>query len=93
MKVFRTALAIAVLGLSGGCVTAPSYPEYVAAPAPYYGPAYYPPPGPGYYGPAYPPPAYYGPAYYPRYYGPAVGIGIYGGWRGGPRRGGHQRRR
>ena len=92
MKMFRIAVAISVLGLCGGCVTAPSYPEYVAAPAPYYGPAYYPPPG--YYGPAYAPPVYYGPAYYPpRYYGPAVGLGIYGGWRGGHRRGGLQRRR
>ena len=35
-------------------------------------------PAPGYYQPA---PAYYGPAYY----GPSVGVGVYGGWRGGYR--------
>ena len=89
----RTALVAAVLAMAGGCVAVPAYPEYAAAPAPYYGPAYYPPPG--YYGPAYyPPPVYYGPAYYPpRYYGPSVGIGVYGGWRGGHRHGGRGRHR
>jgi hypothetical protein len=43
------------------------------------------PAGPPYYQPA---PVYYGgPAYYvpPAYYGTSVGIGVYGGWRGGER--------
>ena len=81
MKLFRIALAISALGLFAGCVAVPAYPEYAAAPAPYYGPAYYPPPG--YYGPAYYPP--------PVYYGPSVGIGVFGAWRGGHRHGWHGR--
>ena len=91
MKAFRKVLAISALGLFGGCAVTPTYPEYAGGPVPYYAPAYYPPPG--YYGPAYPPPAYYGPSYYPRYYGPSLGIGVHGGWRGGHRYGGHNRRR
>ena len=94
MKLLRTIMAISALSLFAGCVGVPAYPEYAVAPAPYYAaPAYYPPPG--YYGPAYYGPAYYGPAYYPPrayYYGPSLGIGIYGGWRGGHRHGGRGRR-
>jgi hypothetical protein len=39
------------------------------------------------------PAPYYGQAYYPPpvYYGPSVGIGIYGGWHGGHHHGGPHR--
>jgi len=75
MNPIRLAFIASALALLGGCVAVPVGPGY-------YGDA------PAYYGGA---PAYYGaaPGYYtaPYYYGPSVGIGVYGGrvWRDGGR--------
>lgn len=71
------ALAAAMMALSA-CVVAP---EPVAPPPPgaVVAPAPYPYAGCCYAYPEYPP--------YPYYYGPAIGVGIYGGgWHGGWRR-------
>ena len=89
--------AAAALVLLTGCVAVPMDAYDPGAPvvysdAPYYGSTYY---GSTYYGG----PAYYGaPVYQQPYWGPAVSLGIYGGfggdrghWRGPPGRG-HGRR-
>ncbi len=82
--IIRVAIFVSALALLGGCVAVPVNSGYYAE-----SPGYY---APGYYAPA---PLYYAP---PMFYGPSVGIGIYGGSRGyghGGRRGhghGHRRR-
>jgi len=65
MKPIRLALIVSGLAVVAGCVAVPVDSGYYGEPRGYYG---------GYYGPA--------PAYYvPPYYGPSIGIGIYGGSR------------
>ncbi|OGA50729.1 MAG: hypothetical protein A3F74_10860 [Betaproteobacteria bacterium RIFCSPLOWO2_12_FULL_62_58] len=67
MKILKAALAIVSFVLLPGCIAIPVGPGYYAG-----GPGYY-ASTPGDYTPA---PAYYGP---PVYYGPSIGIGVYGG--------------
>jgi hypothetical protein len=68
MSSIKAVLVLSAVGMLGGCVAVPVGPGY-------YG-------GLGYYAPA--PAYYYGHYGPPVYYGPSLGIGIYGG-RGGYR--------
>jgi hypothetical protein len=80
MKILKSALTILLLIMLPGCAAIPYGPGNYAATPGYYSPA------PAYYGPAR---AYYGP---PVYYGPSIGVGVYGGRRGHGHHGrGHRR--
>jgi len=63
MKLLKLPLIVAALALLGGCVAVPVGPGYYGGG---YGEAYSGPPAPVYYGAPY-------------YYGPSIGIGVYGG--------------
>ena len=76
-----TGAAGLALALLGGCVVAPVGPYEVGAPVVYSDGAYAPYYGNAYYGA----PTYYGAPYYRPYWGPAVSLGIWGGWGGGGR--------
>jgi hypothetical protein len=71
MRNLKIALPVAALLILPGCVAIPAGPDYYGAAPGYYTPA------PGYYAPA---PAYYAA---PAYYGPSLGISVYGGGRRG----------
>lgn len=97
-RVLGLGAAATALALLGGCVVAPVDPYQVGEPVAYPAATYN---GGYYYGPGY-----YGGYSVPYYYGPALSLGIYGGynnsrgwrpppprpgWGGGPRPGGGAR--
>jgi len=69
MNLVRVTCVVSALAVLGGCVAVPVGPGYYGGSS-------------GYYETPAPAPAYYAP---PAYYGPSIGIGFYGGRRGGSR--------
>ena len=76
MKSLKAVFVLSSVSMLGGCIVVPAGPGYYPGTPGYDQPAvqgYYQPAPQRYYPPA---PAYSGP---PAYYGPSLGIGIYGG--------------